>query len=358
MLRGPLLIPFPVIVGVPSITIISKSIVEKFTVTTDAGHVELAFQSLVDDGFMDHPTYGQFGRRYYPAALGDTWNDTSFAVYRGESPILIAICGSSGGPICYFGMPMRIWTDKTLGARRFNSALGKSFDHLASLAAANGTTACIIRDDPSGSSASFLGRFLHAAGAVPRIGLCTRIDLGAPREVIAANVRKSYRSLISRGKRSISLTYANRNNPDSRMFDQYREFHQRIAGRVTRPRKSWDIMFEAIAGGHGELSLGHDSSGDLISATLVIDGGEVAQYSSGVYEREQFDKPLGHWPLYDAILRAKARGRSLFDLGDIPAAGTATHKEVSIGAFKRGFAGRLDFRLAWHMPLAEAGCGQ
>ena len=331
---------------------------EKFTVTTDAGDVEQAFQSLADEGFADHPTYGQYGRRYYPAALGDAWNDTSFAVYRGESPVLAAICGSDGGPICYFGMPMRIWTDKTLGTRSFNSALRKSLDHFASLAGASGATACIIRDDPSGSSASLLGRFLHAAGAVPRLSLCARIDLGAPEEAIAANVRKSYRSLISRGKRSISLTYVNRDNPDSGMFDQYRTFHQRIAGRVTRPRKSWDIMFEAISGGHGELSLGRDSSGDLMSGTLVIDGGEVAQYSSGVYEREQFDNPIGHWPLYDAILRAKARGRSLFELGDVPAAGTASDKEVSIGTFKRGFAGRLDYRLAWDVPLAEAGYGK
>lgn len=329
-----------------------------FTVTTSAGHVDLAFQSLVDEKFIDHPTYGRFGRRYYPAALGDTWNDTSFAVYRRESPVLTAICGSDGGPISYYGMPMRIWIDKTLGARSFKSVLRTSLDHLVSLASATGSTTCVIRDDPSGRGASLLGRSLHAAGAVPRLSLCARIDLDVPQEAIATNIRKSYRSLISRGKRSISLAYVNCDNPDFEMFTRYRTFHRRIAGRVTRPRKSWDIMFEAIADGHGELSLGYDSSGDLMSATLVIDGGEVAQYSSGVYERERFDKPIGHWPLYDAILRAKARGRSLFELGDIPAAGTASDKEVSIGAFKRGFAGRLDYRLAWDMPLAKAGCGK
>ncbi len=329
-----------------------------FSVTTNARHVDLAFQSLVDEKFIDHPTYGQFGRRYYPAALGETWNDTSFAVYRRESPVLIAICGSNGGSISYYGMPLRMWVDRTLGTRSFKSVLRTSLDHLASLVCATGATTCIIRDDPSGSSASLLGQSLHAAGAVPRLSLCARIDLDMPQEAIATNVRKSYRSLISRGKRSISLNYVNCENPDLEMFNQYRTFHQRIAGLVTRPRKSWDIMFEAIADGNGELSLGRDSSGDLLSATLVIDGGEVAQYSSGVYERERFDKPIGHWPLYDAILRAKARGRSVFELGDIPAAGTASDKEVSIGTFKRGFASRLDFQLAWDMPLAKAGCSK
>ncbi len=329
---------------------------ENLAVTTDARHVELALQSLVDEKFVDHPTYGQFGRRYYPAALGDTWNDTSFAVYRRKNPVLVAICGSSGGLISYYAMPMRIWIDKMLGTRSFRNVLRMSLDHLGSLAAANGAATCIIRDEPLGGRASLLGQFLHAAGATPRVSLSARIDLDARQEMIAANIRKSYRSLISQGKRSISLIYANRDNPDFEMFKQYQKFHQRIAGRITRPQKSWDIMFEAIADGHGELSLGYDSCDDLMSATLVIDGGRVAQYSSGVYDRERFDKPIGHWPLYDAIFRAKARGRSLFELGDIPAAGTASAKEVSIGMFKRGFADRLDIRLAWEMPLLKAGC--
>ena len=250
---------------------------------------------------------------------------------------------------------MRIWIDKTLGTRGFKSVLRTSFDHFASLARANSTTTCIIQDDTSGRSASLLGRSLHAAGAVPRLSLCARVDLEAPLEAITSNIRKSYRSLINWGKRSISLTYVNRDNPDFDMFNLYQELHQRIAGRITRPQTSWDIMFETIAGGGGELSLGRDASGGLISATLVIDGGGVSQYSSGVYDRKHFDKPIGHWPLYDAILRARSRGMSLFELGEIPAAGTASDKEVSIGHFKRGFAGRLDFQLAWETPLVMTG---
>ena len=268
---------------------------------------------------------------------------------------MAAICGSNGGPICYYDMPMRIWSDKTMGVRSFKAALRTSLDHLASFGRATGTSSCIIHDNPLGGSASRLGQSLHAAGAVPRLSLCARVDLDVPQETIVANLRKSYRSLINWGKRSITLSYVNRDNPDLEMFNLYQEFHRHIAGRVTRPQKSWDIMFETISGGSGELSLGRDASDGLISATLVIDGGGVAQYSSGVYDREQFDKPIGHWPLFDAILRAKARGMSLFELGDIPAAGTASDKELSIGRFKRGFAERLDFRLAWEAPLVMVG---
>ena len=268
---------------------------------------------------------------------------------------MAAICGSNGDPISYYGMPIRIWFDKTIGIRSFKTSLRYSFDHLASSGRKNGSSSVIVHDELSGPSASLLARCLHAAGAVPRLSLCARVDLEAPLEAINSNIRKSYRSLINWGKRSISLTYVNRDNPDFNMFNLYQELHQRIAGRITRPQTSWDIMFETIAGGGGELSLGRDASDGLISATLVIDGGDVSQYSSGVYDRKHFDKPIGHWPLYDAILRARSRGMSLFELGEVPAAGTASDKEVSIGHFKRGFAGRLDFQLAWETPFVMTG---
>ena len=140
------------------------------------------------------------------------------------------------------------------------------------------------------------------------------------------------------------------------MFVEYQTFHKRIAGRVTRPQASWDIMFETIAGGSGELSLGHDDSGSLISATLVIDSDRVSQPASAVYDRAKFDKPIGHWPVFNAILRAKKRGKSYYVFGNIPAAGTASDKELSIAMFKRGFVDSLDFKLIWELPLDLERC--
>ena len=140
------------------------------------------------------------------------------------------------------------------------------------------------------------------------------------------------------------------------MFDEYQNFHTRIAGRTTRPQASWNIMFETVASGSGELSLGHDNTGSLVSATLVIDSDRVSQYASAVYDRAKFDKPIGHWPVFDAILRAKKRGKYQFDLGDIPAAGTASDKELSIAIFKRGFVDSLDFTLLWELPLDLERC--
>ena len=317
----------------------------------DAREVERVTQYLAPRDGADEPAYGSFGRRYYPAALGGTWKDMSFAVLRSGAPAAVAVCGSDGGPICYYGLPMRIRFSEALGNRAFRAVLAQVLAHLSSMGGPNCGTDCIIDDGPPGGGASPLGRTLHAAGAVPRLKLHAKIDLNVPQESIGAGLRKSYRSLVNWGRRNITLTYVNAGNPDLSLFRAFQDFHRGVAGRVTRPQESWDIMFETVAHGCGELSLGHAADGNLISATLVIDGKTVSKYSSAVYDRDRFDKPIGHWPVFDAVLRAKARGRSCFHLGEIPTMGIASDKEVSIGKFKRGFTRRLDYRLVWDLPL-------
>ena len=325
-------------------------------VVTDAGQVERAVQSLTPEDAAIRPAYGPYGRRYHPAALGAKWTDASFAVLLRGEPIAAVICGSCEGRLSYYGLPLPILIDESLGARSFRLVLKTALERFHVAGREHGSTACVIDDSPLGTSTSRLGRFLHSAGAVPRLDLRAVVNLEPSPEEIIAHVRKGHRYGINWGKRSITLSYVNADNPDPVMFSKYRTFHKRIAGRVTRPQASWDIMYETIAGGSGELSLGHDNAGSLVSATLAIDGDRVSQYSSAVYDRARFDKPLGHWPVFDAILRARKRGMSYFDLGDIPAAGTGSDKALSVAKFKRGFVDSLDFQLLWDLPLDPERC--
>ena len=325
-------------------------------VVTDAEKIEIAVQLLTPNDAVMRPAYGSYGRRYHPAALGAKWKDSSFAIFYREEPVATAVCGSNDGPICYYGMPMKILTDETLGLRSFKKLLTRLVDQLHLIGRENGATSCVIDDSPLETRTSRLGRFLHSAGAAQRLNLRAVVYLEAPPEEIAANVRKSHRHSINWGRRNITLSYVNAGNPDYAMFSTYQNFHKRITGRVTRPQTSWDIMFETVASGSGELSLGYNDTGSLVSATLVIDSDRVSQYASAVYDRAKFDKPIGHWPVFDAILRAKKRGKTYFDLGDIPAAGTASDKELSIAMFKRGFASSLDFQLLWELPLELQRC--
>ena len=83
---------------------------------------------------------------------------------------------------------------------------------------------------------------------------------------------------------------------------------------------------------------------------LVFDGTETVQYASGAYVRERFDQPLAHWPMFDAVVRAKQRGRRWFDVGEIRHRSDVGDKEAAIGFFKRGFTNRFEARIKWDLP--------
>ena len=116
-------------------------------------------------------------------------------------------------------------------------------------------------------------------------------------------------------------------------------------------------MYDHIAGGGGELSLA-SLEGELVSGMLVVDGSTTATYASAAYDRERFEHPLAHWPLMNAILRAKDRGLRWFDIGELPHAADVSEKEASIAFFKQGFTDRFEVRPRWTLevvgtPLAE-----
>lgn len=316
-------------------------------VTHDDPRFAVALEAVAPVAEEDHPAFGAFGRAYYPAALAGLAMDVSVAVFGGHGVELVLLGSIQQDEISYFGMPMQPRFARGLSEKRMRSSLGTA---LAYLAERFPSASCRIAD-PECGQASDLGRIMLAMGASPTVVVEAVASLEGSEADLLRPLRKSYRSLVNWGRRSLNLTHINRENPDRAGFDRYREFHLKVAGRVTRPLDSWNIMFDTLKRGMGELSLGEDMQGRLLAATLVIDGAAVAQYASAVYEREEFDQPLAHWPVVSAMLRAKDRGMKYFDLGVIPSQDAASEKEFNIGRFKRGFTDRFVYRIVWTLPL-------
>jgi hypothetical protein len=146
----------------------------------------------------------------------------------------------------------------------------------------------------------------------------------------------------------MELRYCNGTNPDRAIFDAYRSLHRTVAGRVTRGDASWDVMFDTLRRGRGELVLA-SLDADVVAGLLVVDGSDMCHYASGAYLRSRFDRPLAHWPLMNAIVRAKQRGVRRFELGEVFFPGDATSKEESIGMFKKAFTSRVELRTHWRL---------
>jgi hypothetical protein len=293
-----------------------------------------------------HPIMGGFGRRYYPAVAAGSQRDLAFAVMAGDEPLAYAPATTDGERLGFHGMPLRLFLadggDEAALARAADAAVA----HLAALVATAAPGGFTLEAEAS-RVLDAVGEACLRHGCTAALKLRAAVDLTLGEEARRAALRRSSRALVNWGRRTIALRYVNRAAPDRSAFSSYREFHRRVAGRVTRPDASWEAMFDWIAAGGGELALGHLEDGTLVSATLVVDGTEAAYYASGVYDRERFDKPMAHWPLWDAIGRARERGMAMVDLGEVPLPGSTTEKEAAIGYFKRGFATALTTAIVW-----------
>lgn len=301
-----------------------------------------------------HPIFGRFGRQYYPVTY-DTTLDQSFAVVQGEQPLLIVPANVFGGVLGHYGQPMPFIFRHGLAREDCAAAVGPGLSEIDRLAEAHKVDLVWVRDEISGAalSALSLGCLARLASAEIKVhGVC---DLAWDDQRLRRNLRKSFRSLLNWGERNLRTAYVNAASPDRNLFDEFRQFHSRIAGRATRTAASWDAMFAWIAGGGGELALAYLDDGALVAGTMSVDGAEVSYYASGVYDRERFDLPLAHFPLYSAVVRARGRGMHQYDLGELPIAGASTEKGFNIGYFKRGFATSVEMYLAWRWTRRAEG---
>ncbi|MGH6994805.1 MAG: GNAT family N-acetyltransferase [Stellaceae bacterium] len=287
-----------------------------------------------------HPFTGEFGRRYYPAVFGDRRRDESFTIDdRGVARLLVAYTAGEG-VLDWYGMPIRMFA--RAGAASDAAIVEAALAHLDTLAGKHAAGQIAILEMPGlPLAAQCRGHGYHATEHD-----FASADLTGGEAGLRKGLRKSFKSLLNWGKRNLTLEIYGKANPGRALFKRYQDFHAQVAGRTTRALESWEVMADWIGRGHGELVLG-SLDGELVTGTMVVDGAETAYYASGVYDRDRFDKPLAHWPLWLGMLHAGKRSMRVFDIGEIPRAGAAGAKEVNIGYFKRGFATETVTRNIW-----------
>jgi Acetyltransferase (GNAT) domain len=292
-----------------------------------------------------HPQTGAYARAYYPAVHGDDHRDLSFAVCQNGIPVVVCLCTLIGRIIGLHGLPLRLFTARDLPSESLVGAAKAALDQIDNLATKFRAREVSLRE-PMTSVVTAVGETILARNGIPTPNFVAQVDL--TKDVVAWRkaLRKSFRSLVNWGRREYTISLVNKNNPDAELFDRFREFHAVVAGRVTRPQASWDVMYSWVSRGLGELVVGSIDE-RLVAASLFIDGTSVCIYMTGAYDRTLFDKPIAHYPLWLGIERAQARGMKVLELGDVHLPGTVSDKEYKIGYFKRGFATHLEANLTW-----------
>ncbi len=286
--------------------------------------------------------------RYYQAYSAAGWQgDGSFLVLEGERPVAFVRAQAVEGALGDNGRGVTI----ELG----NSDPGPTpiLRGLEETARRLGARRLLVADRPSGAELSPLGRRLLLTRARPVLRPSAALDLALPEARLRAGLRDSYRSLINWGIREMRFDIQRGPGFDRQALARFRDFHIAVAGRETRTQETWDIQGEMIARDRAELVMGFLDGQGLVAALLLFDLGSTTVYASAVYDRTLFDKPLAHAGLFASILRAKARGQSCFLLGDVPPAGSASDKEVSIGFFKAGFTDQMEIAIDWDMECHD-----
>lgn len=291
-----------------------------------------------------HPQTGAYGRAYYQAVHGDSHRPLSFAVSSLGKPMALVLCAELDGVIGLHGLPMRIFRKEGIDDHSFKYAVRRAFERLDELADEYAVKELWLRELAS-PNLSPVSEACIWRKATPTLALNGMVDLEAGPTAWKKALRKSSQQFINWGRKSFDISFLNADNFSPDTFDRFRNFHAEVAGRVTRPKSSWDEMANAIKRKRGELILA-SLNGKLAAGSLFIDGTETTMYMNGVYDRA-LDKPLAHFMIWTALERARARGMKNFQLGDIHLEGTVDDKKYQIGYFKRGFATHIESYTDW-----------
>lgn len=198
---------------------------------------------------------------------------------------------------------------------------------------------------------------LLAAGATVVLRHDLYADLRPALPDIRASVRKSFRPLINVGLRNWSVFVLDQSNASETVWAEFKQLHCEVSGRITRNDETWAQQHTMLGMGEAFLvGLRDPADQRLVGAGFFQCTRDEGLYAVGAYDRSLFDRPLGHVVQQRAIETMKVLGLRWYCIGerhypqDQP---KPTDKQVTIAAFKQGFASNQFCRFEFRLPVAN-----
>jgi len=179
-------------------------------------------------------------------------------------------------------------------------------------------------------------------GAVASVRYQMYVDLSPKIEQIRNSFRKGHRAAVKEEKLPIEARILTKK--DNKIWATFQSFHETISGRKTRSDDTWDLQLDQIDSGNAFFVYLLDESKEMIGGGLFNTSKDEAFYGVGVYNRDLFDKPLGHLVQFAAMKECKNRNINWFWLGEmlhLSYKPKPSEKELSISHFKKGFASHI-----------------
>ena len=188
-----------------------------------------------------------------------------------------------------------------------------------------------------------LSQYLLTQGESPLLKFSSFINLGKNESEIKRDIRKSYKSLINKSISELQPTIFDSSNISWDLLNEFRLLHIHESGQETMSVECWKERLEMIKQGSAFLILGKLQQ-DLVTAGFFTINQSHCYYGSSASRRGLFEKPLFHSVIWLAILYAKNKGCSWFEVGSkvypyFMERDKITKKEIDISKFKSGFGG-------------------
>lgn len=152
-------------------------------------------------------------------------------------------------------------------------------------------------------------------------------------------LRKSYKSLINKGRRSSSVKVIDSANYSNDDFLQYERLHGLCSGRMDRDRKSFQAQADMIRDGLGFLVLIQQGDQTLAAHVFYSLGRSTFYASSAQHPDVDSADGIGHVGVWEGVLHSRKCGVEYFDFGILE--GEFEGEKINqINFFKRGFGGR------------------
>ncbi len=294
----------------------------------------------------------QYSKEY---ARESKFEDVSFIAEENGAPLMGVRAAVRTHPdgrreISGFGRAILFLEGKIPDAPQRDGAAGLVREELRNLLSANEDASAFYSE--LRPTLSPVGRLLLDVGGKATARFTQVIDLSAPETQLRSQIRKSYKSLLNWGNKTLAIRLLDHCTATATAMEQFRQLHIEVAGRETRSARSWDLLLEMIHQREAFMLAG-ELEGQFVTAALFLNSPKYCLYGVSASKRELFEKPLGHIVLWTAILQAKKIGCHFFETGGqlFPRHGIPqpTAKELNISGFKKGFGGEtqihLDIRL-------------
>ena len=176
---------------------------------------------------------------------------------------------------------------------------------------------------------------------VPNNQFSLILNLEQTYEEIKRNYRKSYKSLINKGKKNWEVHIF---QEDFMRWEEFQDLHEQVSGRRTRSKKTWKIQADNLKNKNAIFIYIVDNEEIMVGGAYFDLSKDEANYSVGVYRRDLVTQPLGHIIQDKAIQHFIMLGIKRYKIGNKPFPvlnQDLSDKDISIAEFKSGFGAEM-----------------